>query len=404
MFNLRENAFYLLRVHLGATSAQIADALDDAVMDEKGSDSKLQNAKNNLSSPKKRLLEEMLSLWEIPAGGWDSWLATMPEQWEEISAFARVNLAAHFLSALNDGDYSDAVRQAALAQIIGLRGQMIEMLPALRPARKQAKMPPPSEEHFQEALRLVSQKHCQAAMRAIESAQHPGKIMTEIAEEWRYDKTEAGRFVADLARSYDGWSISRLRPIEQKINEVADAIGDGKADNKMLDKIDRLLAEWDEYSQPMQLMNEAKGLDDPRSKDIFNTLRPVAIDIANNHQQYEEALRISKALSHTFPELPGKARQLAKDIEILKKLPGRRDLLEAQARFVSAIKENHFPLLSLLLAVFAAKDVVRLTNNTNEKKKWQKIANEYIFFIFIIFIACLVTIAVSAAIILWLLR
>lgn len=350
MLNLRDNAFYLLGVSPEATAAEVADAFDDAVMDAPADEAKLQKAKNALAAPKKRLPEELLSLWGVPAGKWEQWLAKdNPGEWGELSGVARMNLSAHFMSALSAGDYSDDLRRAMLGQIIEAQNDFLTIMPDIRAARKKAGVPPPSDEHFREALLVASEKHCQAAMRAIETAEKPGSIMTGIAEEWRYNKTESGRFVATFARAYDLWSIPKLRPIEQDIGKAINAL-QGGIDENALDDIDYLLAEWDKYSQPMQLMNEAKGLDDPRSKELLGKLHSLAIDLANNRKEYDAALRISNALSKTFPELPGKAGRLAEDIKTLRKLSERK-VTNEQVRELSAlvkkIKENPSAFSSL---------------------------------------------------------
>lgn len=321
MLNLRDNAFYLLGVSPEAAAAEVADAFDDAVMDAPADEAKLQKAKNALAAPKKRLPEELLSLWGVPAGKWEQWLARdNPGEWGGLSSVARMNLSAHFLSAPSAGDYSDDLRRVMLGQIIEAQNDFLTIMPDIRAARKKAGMPPPSDEHFRESMRAVSEKHCQAAMCAIGTAKLPGRIMTDVAEEWRYDKGEAGRFVTDLARAYDRWSILKLRPIEKKLEQAMGVLQDGQVDESALDDIDRLLLEWDEYSQPMQLMSEAKGLDDPRSKELCEKLRSLVINLANEHNEHGAALHISNALSRTFPELPGVAGKLASDVSTLREL------------------------------------------------------------------------------------
>lgn len=374
MLNLRDNAFYLLGVSPEAAAAEVADAFDDAVMDAPADEAKLQKAKNALAAPKKRLPEELLSLWGVPAGKWEQWLARdNPGEWGELSGVARMNLSAHFMSALSAGDYSDDLRRAMLGQIIEARNDFLTIMPDdIRAARKKAGMPPPSDEHFRAALLAVSEKHCQAAMRAIETAEKPGSIMTDIAEEWRYNKTESGRFVAHFSRAYDLWSIPKLRPIEQGIGKAINALQDG-IDENALDDIDYLLAEWDKYSQPMQLMNEAKGLDDPRSRELLGKLRSLAIDLANNRKEYDAALRISNALSKTFPELPGKAGRLAEDIKTLRKLSERkvaneqaRELAElvkkirGNTSFFSSVAERFYQIAPIVLRRLSNEDGVWL--------------------------------------------
>lgn len=345
MFNLRANAFYLLGVSPEAAAGEIADALDDAVTDSPGDESKLQTAKNALVAPVKRLPEELSSLWGVPPDEWNRWLSTEnPEKWSELpSNVARINLAAHFCSLAGEGGYSDDFRRAALDSVIESRDSFLDMPAAIEAARKKAGMPARLNGHFQEALRAVLEKHRQAAMRAIESARHPGKIMTGIVENWQYDKTASGKFVGDLARDYDRWTIPKLRPIEENILKAIEMLQrDSRAENP-LDDIDRLLAEWDEYSQPVQLIKEAKAIDDPRSKELGSKLRSLVVYLANEREEYAAALRITDALHRTFPELPDFARQLASDMKELRKLSAKQAAdkkIQALAKFVEKVKKD----------------------------------------------------------------
>lgn len=327
MLNLRNNAFYLLGVSPEATEAEVADAYDDAVMGGLVDEGKLQAAKSALTIPKKRLAEELSSLWGIPPGEWDKWLTKEnPEEWGGMRhGAARINRAAHFLSEIDSGNCLDELRQAALTQVIEKRDVFPKLLHAINDTRKKAGVKPPLGEHFQDALRALSEKHRQAAMCAIETTHRPHIIMTDIAEEWRYDKTESGAFTADLVRAYDRWSIPKLRSIEKSINETVDALQNGEVGETEIDEIEFLLAKWNKYSAPMQLMNEAKGLDEPRSKVLWIKLNSWAVDLSDDHREYGAALRIFHILKRAFRKLPGRAKILASNVATLQRLYSRQD-------------------------------------------------------------------------------
>ena len=80
------------------------------------------------------------------------------------------------------------------------------------------------------------------------------------------------------------------------------------------------LAEWDVISQPVQLLEESKGHEEPRSKEIYGIVRDFCLWLANENGHYEEALTISRALLETFPELPAVAAQLTQDVDALESL------------------------------------------------------------------------------------
>ena len=105
----------------------------------------------------------------------------------------------------------------------------------------------------------------------------------------------------------------------------------------------KLLAEWDAINQPVQLLDESKGHEEPRSKEIYEIVRDFCLWLANENGQYQEALTISRALLETFPELPAVAAQISRDVDVLESLAEEaksndlmRSLIEAQ----EAIQEN----------------------------------------------------------------
>ena len=99
-----------------------------------------------------------------------------------------------------------------------------------------------------------------------------------------------------------------------------------------------MLAEWDSINQPVQLLEEAKGHEEPRSKGIYEIVRNFCLWLANENGKYKEALAISRALLETFPELPAVAAQLSKDVDALESLAEEAKSIELMGPLVRAVE------------------------------------------------------------------
>ena len=331
MFDLRKNPFHLLGVLPEATAAEIMDAREDAEADGVAPEQELQTADTALRHPRKRLICEMSSLWGVPQKSASALLARVSGEGEfdiadeNLPPLARANLAAHVCAA--DMFSADDERRQVIEWLIEAREGIVEsaLQGEFNVTRKKAGFPPVQEEHLRDAVVELTKAHLDAALNAVEKADHPGKLMTGIVEEWRYVKTPGGIFVHDMAEGYGRWSVSILRPIGERIQESAKALRQNPDNSGALAAIERGLAEWDEYSQPVQLKEEAKGLDERESLDLYRDLRQLALHLANEKKKYRVSLKISNALLRTFPELPTVRGQLSNDIKTLKKLTDKQE-------------------------------------------------------------------------------
>ena len=331
MFDLTKNPFHLLRVPPEATAGEIAEAREDAAADGVAPEQELQAAAGALTNPRRRLTCEMSSLWGVSPSSARALLEKLsggePPDFSvaaERPPLARANLAAHVCAMPATAQIfpNDDARRDAVEQLIEARENIVEsdLRDGFNAARKRAGVPVIRDEHLREASGDLARKHLEAALNAVENAAHPGALMTGIVEEWRYVKTQGGIFVHDMVGGYDRWSASVLRPIGEKIRKAAEALRRNPDDGAALAVIERGLAEWDEYSQPVQLKEEAKGLDERESLKLCRELRQLTLHLANEKNKYNVSLKISNALMRTFPELPAVRGHLSDDIKALKKL------------------------------------------------------------------------------------
>jgi hypothetical protein len=62
---------------------------------------------------------------------------------------------------------------------------------------------------------------------------------------------------------------------------------------------------------------EHKGRDEERARALFNEVRGLAVDLANEHDSFDISLSISKIASEIFKSLPRATDQLQNDLRFL---------------------------------------------------------------------------------------
>lgn len=211
-------------------------------------------------------------------------------------------------------------------------GDVLETLTGLRSV---SGFPIPDQPHVQNALAALKVTHAKAAVACISAAGSPGQALTEIVEVFLdWGDEEVDHLLGLIVREYDACSEPFLNAIKEKIEAGIAAHRDGDGPIPV-NQLVGLLAEWDEISQPVQLLEESKGHEEPRSE-IYETVRDFCLWLANEKGRYEQALAISRALLETFPELPAVAAQLSQDVDALESLAAQAKSIKLMAPLIRA--------------------------------------------------------------------
>jgi hypothetical protein len=92
-----------------------------------------------------------------------------------------------------------------------------------------------------------------------------------------------------------------------------------------LDKLDRVVRNWDRVAQPIQISAKSRGIDHRQGHDIALALRNFGVNLVNDHRMYDEASRTIKLVQETFSELPEVAERLQEDVRKIGELRSDRD-------------------------------------------------------------------------------
>jgi hypothetical protein len=324
VFDLTLNPFAVLGVSLRTRQEDIAEAGEDALSDHRYAEAVIQKAQQALMVPKGRLDAEL------------SWLpGTSP------------STAKTLLQHLGDALYDDAA--AILSDMVGLdkanlaadlccrdrtgTGYVMDLMEGYRDFDAKSVQAVLAENRaisgfaridpdmLSGALVNLRKIHAKAAMEFIKAEKHPGKAMYEVVDFYLHEENDhINQAMTELAREYDAWSEGKLRDIRDGIQKEIEALRLDHSQVSRYERISDLLDAWDEYSQPMQMIEEAKGHDEPRSRELYNEIRDFCLWLANDESEYEHALRLSKDLQRVFPELPSVSINLEEDVQALERL------------------------------------------------------------------------------------
>ena len=318
--DLLANPFAVLGVSTREDRDAIARALDERLRDPDADEGSLHRAQQSLMAPRPRLQAEISWLIGLAPSRVRAIMAALQHDDQEAltselqstAGLASANLAmqmvvAHPSRSLIDiliGAY-DAIDPGEIAETINAE-------------RAAAGFPASAAPLVKEALDTLRACHLETTLRAVTRVEHPGRLTTDLVEVWLAGSGLARDFVESLTERYDSWSVTFLSRFEERLDGAIARLRQAPKDAAALKDIVVTLRDWDEYSQPRQLICKHKHLDEPRSRTIYDKLRGLGLWLAEEQHEYRRALVISEALLLTFRELPSVIDQVPEDIEDLK--------------------------------------------------------------------------------------
>ncbi|WP_421998063.1 hypothetical protein [Roseovarius confluentis] len=322
-FSLTANAFWVLKADYKSNTTEISDLVDDAEFDENFSQDLIQRSQQALLSPIARLDQEL------------SWLPELSSnQTEEISSLLASNELNKLVGAVDF--LPDLPKANVLAHLCGTNSieekvlqnllqawddiREIDLLSFVNSERQIAGFPKVEMAQLENAVKAIGSKHARNAAMAVWKFNAPGKLMeTLVEEELRRGSTSS--ILAQFVREYDNLSEPKLVQISDSIEGKIKQVSEPRCDLEgVVDEISDLLRQWDDVNQAVQVFEQHQGHEEGRSKRIYEKVRELCLELANDRSEFLQAKRLSEALLHTFPELESVAEVLRGDVETLESL------------------------------------------------------------------------------------
>jgi len=322
-FNLFLNAFSVLKASFTSNHAEISDLVEDAEFDELHSQEIVQRSQQALLSPIARLDQELswlpeLSVTQINEIGSLLEAERITDLREAIAFLPdlpKANVLAHLCG-------TNSVDETLLRDLLHAWDDVdqLSVLQFLNTQRQAAGFPQVERSQLAASIKVLESTHARSAALSVWRLDEPGKVMESLVES-ELKRDRESRILAEFVREYDTLSEPHLARISEAIDQQIELASQPTQQlEAVTSEIAELLRQWDDVNQPVQVFEQHQGHEEGRSKQIYEKLRSLCLELANERGEFRHAKRLSEALLYTFPELESVAEVLKGDVEALESL------------------------------------------------------------------------------------
>jgi hypothetical protein len=302
-FDLFRNPFVLLDLELSASAKQVAEAFEDAVAEGHSSETELAAARQALLRPVLRLDAELGSLLDTPQREWRPILTALKrpqslrELWKaltNVSPLSRSNILAHIASRIPP----DASMLTAWVNAqSGINPDIVYL--EIEQFRKISGVVQPDSAALSSALNVLREQQARALFDAFASPSDAIDVMTKCID----DTVSSGNdsyidALSSLEVAYNRFVDQELSFRRERIMATANELrADLNGPGNVALLIDALKF-WNLAAKPSQLLEAHRSRSELNSQAVFQEIRNVAIELANDHSRFDLALSLTKACQH----------------------------------------------------------------------------------------------------------
>jgi hypothetical protein len=322
-FDLFRNPFVLLGLDLSASAKQIADAYEDAVAEGRYSQTELTAARQALLRPLLRLEAEISSLLDTPRRDWrpiltavgrSKSLEDLRRAFRNVPPLSRSNILAHVSSRISP----DASTLTAWADAqSGIKPDVVYS--EIERCRKIAGFVQPDRAALSSALNALREQQSRALFDGFAGPSDAINVVTICTDDIISSGDDSNiDALASLLLAYNRYIDQELSFRRERIEATAKEFRvdlDGPGNLALV--IDSLKF-WNLAAKPLQLLEAHKSRSEPNSQAVFQEVRNLAIELANDHSRFDLSLSLTRALQEIFVNLPRAGEQLSEDENTLK--------------------------------------------------------------------------------------
>ena len=369
--DILRNPFVLLGVEPTASNQDILDAAEERIDDDPSLEAELTSAKQLLLNPRIRIKSEISSFIDIPIEQGRYFIVKLRLAYDHNSIRAelgnlpplsRCNLLTHL--AIHSGADADL-----LTQFVNSRSSISlnTTIASLEAIRKLAGIIRPDPALVRDGLYHLGERQTRAIFGSYRQSQDAiddtGACAARILLEPDDARTEA---LDNLLRGYRQRVNSDLARKRQDIDTASEKLRRDPQDARALDQLTQALRDWNRFGEPLQLLESYKGRDEPEARAIYESVRSLSVEIANQHSLREVSLAITRVSSEVFSRLPRAKVQLDDERELLERLVQdeikSRERQVLQRSIVEYLKNNRYAE-----AIKSIKRLILLTESTEER-------------------------------------
>lgn len=320
VFDLSQNPYHLLSAPLEVSVEDLADLVQDTVLEGRANESSVASAQQALISPRARLDAELGWLADTAPDS-VAFLANMvlrAGQEEAIfvargaAPLTRANAAAHIC-----GRFPQSLAPLLLLIEAWNELDQNDVFLTIVAVRERVGFPRPNRKHFDEAINQLQAVHAKQAVESLANQNSPGPVLATIVEK-EIARKAIGSMLRRIVRQYDKVSEQRVESVREEVKVEIDGCRERvETASNLVANLHRHLAAWNNINRPVQLLEQAEGHEEERSRRLCHELRNLALWLANEQGRHQEALQINRLLLENFTGLDSISSQLKKDITIL---------------------------------------------------------------------------------------
>ncbi len=354
-FELTTSAFHFLKANYGSDQSDIAELVDDAEYAGVFEPEQIQRAQQSLLAPMARLEQEVSWLPELSQAQISNVfdlitsgdVVELRKSTEHFPELAKANVLAHLCGIGNVTDDLFHSLVAAWDEV-----EQTNLLNVINDGRERAGFPSIELQQLRDALKDLEGLHARTAAVGIWTLDRPGETMERIVET-ELRRHPSSSFLGQFVRRYDNLSEPDLVRVSDEIDSCIERAGESDADlSVVVSAISDLLVRWDDINQPVQVYEQHQGHEEGRSKRIYEKLRTLCLELANDRSEFSDARLLSEALLRTFPELESVAEVLKRDVAQLETLDEQQKQQQHIEPLIAACEaaKNQLPKVKKALA------------------------------------------------------
>jgi peptidoglycan hydrolase-like protein with peptidoglycan-binding domain len=353
-FNILDNPFVLLGVEPSASNREVLDAVDDRMADDPSLEEKLTNAKQIILNPRLRVDAELATLIDTPTGESRTIIAHLRSNSSnsylrhEVSRLAPLsccNLVAH-LSAQAGPDAD------LLLAFVDAKSKVVpeNVISTLDRIRKLAGIIKPDPDIVRDGLYRLGEMQAHAIFDGyrlpLDAATDAAACAARALLQPDVARTDA---LEGLLRGYRRRVDPDLSRKRQEIETASETLRHDSVNANALNGLVQAIREWDSFGKPLQLLEAYKGRDEPEARSVYESVRALSIDIANQYSRFDVALEITRVSAEAFSRLPRAASQISEDLKSLEERVAG-SAAEPLVKFISDLDQRLKALAGALIA------------------------------------------------------
>lgn len=324
-FNLLKNPFVLLGLPPTATPAAVKEAYEDAVEDEADDPDVLMRAQQTLLTPRLRIEAEVGGFLDV-----DPSLATqivsdirsgrpigeIKERLARLHSLPRSNVIAHYGSAGPLG--LDHLCDLIAAQAAVAPGAVCD---AINDVRQEIALGRVDRDVVSDALSKLLDRQTKAVIEALGFGDKAVALFDLFVSRIVAAGDSAALFRLDVYVSMFRQTVaSELSKRSEAIVAACGEIRKNPKPDAAYRKLDKAVRFWMALVRPVQTYETHRQREDAATREMYGTVRQLALDLSNDQREFEGAEKVVAIASGVFGHLPRAADQMAEDTKQLTEL------------------------------------------------------------------------------------